>query len=234
MNVECITLQAFQVNAYLLQDPASGVGVVVDTGFDDELAEVLGAQQPRLDIQAILLTHAHFDHAGGLAALQQQFPQAMTYLPTLEKPLFDTLPWQGELVFGAPQFNRPCGRIDREVQDGAELEVGSGLRFRFLSTPGHTPGQGCYYTDTHIFVGDTLFAGSIGRTDFPMSDSQLMESSLRRLLELPGHLIVCSGHGPETTLEQELQTNPFLDYIRRERGIALNPRRPFGRQPRWS
>jgi len=86
----------------------------------------------------------------------------------------------------------------------------------------HTPGQGCYYDDTYIFVGDTLFAGSIGRTDFPMSDPELMQASLSRLLELPGHLLVCSGHGPVTTLEQELQTNPFLDHVRRARGMTAS------------
>jgi glyoxylase-like metal-dependent hydrolase (beta-lactamase superfamily II) len=232
MKVQCITLSAFQVNAYLLEDPASGACAVVDTGFDEQLADTLAELPPRPDVQAILLTHAHFDHAGGLVPLQAQFPAARTYLPTLEQPLFDALPRQGQLVFGAPQFNRPCGRIDQYVQDGDRLTVGS-LSFQFLSTPGHTPGQGCYYNDTHIFVGDTLFAGSVGRTDFPLSDPQLAEVSLRRLLALPGHLLVCSGHGPVTTLEQELRTNPFLDSIRRERGIA-NFTAPFGRHPRWS
>jgi glyoxylase-like metal-dependent hydrolase (beta-lactamase superfamily II) len=98
------------------------------------------------------------------------------------------------------------------------VEVGE-WRFRFLSTPGHTPGQGCYYDDKYVFSGDTLFAGSIGRTDFPLSDPELMWRSLRRLMALPGHLLVCSGHGPVTTLEEELRGNPFLDYLRRERGM---------------
>jgi len=89
-----------------------------------------------------------------------------------------------------------------------------------LATPGHTPGQGCYHDDADIIVGDTLFAGSVGRTDFPMSDPDLARRSLRRLFELPGELRVHSGHGPVTTLATELRSNPFLGFLRIERGLA--------------
>lgn len=232
MNVRCLTLGAFQVNAYLLEDPATGQCAVVDTGDDAQLANTLAQMEPRPDLRAVLLTHAHFDHAGGLTDVQREFPDALTYLPALERPMFDALPQQGSLLFGMSDFDRLCGRVDREVRDGDLIEVGA-LRFHFLSTPGHTPGQGCYYDDSYIFVGDTLFAGSIGRTDFPLSDPELMQASLLRLMELPGNLIVCSGHGPVTTLEQELQTNPFLDAVRRARGIA-EPHRSFGFGHRWS
>jgi len=233
MKVRCLTLGAFQVNAYLLEDPGTGACAVVDTGDGPQLANALANMNPRPNLQAILLTHAHFDHAGGLVDLQQEFPEAVTWLPALERPLFDALPQQGSMLFGMPDFDRPCGRIDQEARDGETVEAGS-LRFQFLSTPGHTPGQGCYYDDTYIFVGDTLFAGSIGRTDFPLSDPELMEQSLRRLLKLPGHLMVCSGHGPVTTLDQELKTNPYLHALRREKGIEPSSGGSLPLGPRWS
>src|SRR5690606_27315722 len=190
------------------------------TGETEELAERLSALDPAPDVRMILLTHAHIDHAGGLVHLQERF-DVPTYLPRLEKPLFETLPIQGRM-FGMPALDRPCGRIDHWVEDGDTIALGE-TTLRFLSTPGHTPGQGCYFDDADIVVGDTLFAGSIGRTDFPMSDPKLAVESLRRLMELPGSLRVHSGHGPMTTLETELRENPFLAYIRREKGLPAGP-----------
>ncbi|HXH04700.1 MAG TPA: MBL fold metallo-hydrolase [Candidatus Competibacteraceae bacterium] len=216
LNIRCFTVGAFQVNTYLIQDPQSGQCALIDTGESDELPEALARLQP--DLRYILLTHAHFDHAGALVALQRLFPAAVTCLPALERPLFEALPRQGEW-FGMPPFNRPCGRIDRELHDGDTVQLGH-TTLHFISTPGHTPGQGCYYTDRDIFVGDTLFAGSVGRTDFPMSDPALAERSLLKLMELPGQLRVHCGHGPDTTLERELRNNPFLAHVRRARGLA--------------
>ena len=216
MQVKCITVGMFQVNTYLLTDEATGLSAIVDTGEDDELLRRLAAMRPEPNIHLILLTHTHIDHAGALSLLQARY-DAPTWMPALDRPLFETLPMQGRM-FGMPHLDRPCGRIDHEINDGQSVQLGE-TTLRFLSTPGHTPGQGCWYTDEDIIVGDTIFAGSVGRTDFPLSDPALAVQSLRRLMELPLHLRVHSGHGPMTTLAVELSTNPFLGYLRRERGL---------------
>jgi hydroxyacylglutathione hydrolase len=216
MQVRCFTVGMFQVNTYLLTDEATGASAIVDTGETDQLVRTLQALDPAPDIKMILLTHTHIDHAGALPLLQEVW-DVPTYMPADDRPLFQTLPMQGTM-FGMPHLDRPCGRIDHEVADGDTVQLGE-TTLSFFATPGHTPGQGCWGDADDMIVGDTLFAGSIGRTDFPLSDPKLAKGSLRRLMTLPGHIRVHSGHGPMTTLDRELKTNPFLGYIRQERGI---------------
>ena len=225
MQVQCFTVGSFAVNTYLLTDEATGISAIVDTGETKELIQRLKSLDPAPNIQMILLTHTHIDHAGALSWLQEEW-DVPTTMPRADRPLFETLPMQGTL-FGMPHLNRPLGRIDHEIDDGATIQLGE-TTLRFISTPGHTPGQGCYYDENDIIVGDTLFMGSIGRTDFPLSDPALAVESLRRLFELPAHLRVHSGHGPMTTLARELMTNPFLGYLRQERGL------PVGQAIRWA
>jgi hydroxyacylglutathione hydrolase len=216
MKIQCFTVGMFSVNTYLITDPETGASAIIDTGESDELVKRIQALDPAPDIQKILLTHAHLDHAGALTLLQEVW-DVPTFMPKKERPLFETLPMQGTM-FGMPNLDRPCGRIDHEINDGDTVQLGN-LTLKFISTPGHTPGQGCYYDEQDIIVGDTMFSGSIGRTDFPMSDPALMVDSLRRLTALPGHLRVHSGHGPVTTIEEELNNNRFLAYLRKERNI---------------
>ena len=211
LKIECITVGAFLVNTYLIIDKATNEAAIIDTGETTELADYLETKREEFKLTKILLTHGHLDHAGSLKDIQHLF-DAETYLPRLDKPLFDTLPQQGDW-FGAPHMNRPCGRIDHFVDDGDIISLGE-TDLTFISTPGHTPGQGCYYTNQDIFVGDTLFAGSVWRTDLPMGDAALMQKSLRKLSSLPGSLIVHSGHGPTTTIADEKRHNPFLQFLR--------------------
>ena len=224
MKIQCFTVGMFAVNTYLVTDEATQHSAIIDTGESTELVQRLCELSPAPHIKMILLTHAHIDHAGALVDLQKKW-DVPTYMPRKERPLFETLPHQGTL-FGMSHLNRPCGRIDHEVDDGDSVQLGQ-TTLRFISTPGHTPGQGCWYDEHDIIVGDTLFAGSIGRTDFPLSDPTLMVDSLRRLMDLPLHLTVHSGHGPITTLERELKNNPYLGYIRKERNIDGSPGYPW-------
>ena len=217
MKIRCFTVGLFQANAFLITDEATGASAVVDTGEGDELARRLADLSPAPDIKMILLTHGHIDHAGGLRFLQAKW-DVPTYLCGAERPIFDTMAMQGTM-FGMSAINQPCGRIDHEIDDGFEVQLGE-TKVKFLATPGHTPGQGCWYDDGDILVGDTLFAGSIGRTDLPLSDPSAMRTSLTRLMELPLHLRVHPGHGPATTLQKELEANPFLGFVRKEKGMA--------------
>lgn len=211
MEITQFTVGVFRVNTYLLRDEATGKCAIVDTGESDELATRLQSLDPPPDIQMILLTHGHLDHAGGLPYLQAAF-DVPTYLPRLEKPLFDTLPQQGDW-FNNPAMNCECGRIDHWLDDGDHIQLGDTV-LRFISTPSHTPGQGCYYDEQDVFVGDTIFAGSVGRTDLPLGNPDLMENSLRKLMTLPHALRVHSGHGRITTLGDELENNSYLQFLR--------------------
>jgi glyoxylase-like metal-dependent hydrolase (beta-lactamase superfamily II) len=216
MEITPFTVGLFAANCFLIRDPATGAAAIVDTGEGPDLRRRLERLDPRPDVQAILLTHAHVDHAGALADLQQGF-DAPTWMAEAERPVFESLPSQGNW-FGARMLNRPCGRVDHWLGDGAEVPVGD-LRFRLLLTPGHTPGQACFVGGGHAFVGDLLFAGSIGRTDFPGGDMAAMKKSLLRLFQLPLETRVHCGHGESTTLQAELLSNPFLGFVRRALGI---------------
>jgi glyoxylase-like metal-dependent hydrolase (beta-lactamase superfamily II) len=225
MQIQTITVGLFQANCFLLTCEETGTSAVIDVGEDDALGARLAAMEPVPRLGHVLITHCHIDHAAGLAELQTRFPDAKTCVPLADRPLFEALPQQGNW-FGMPALNRPCGRVDRWLADGDEIAVGA-LTLRFLATPGHSPGLGCFVGHGHAFVGDTIFAGSIGRTDLPLGDHAEMDRSLARLMELPGETVLHSGHGPDTTIAQELATNPWLAHVRRARGLPEPQRRSW-------
>lgn len=218
MLIERITLTAFQQHTRLLGCEETRRAVCVDPG--EETDEIVGAlERLGLELQAIALTHAHMDHVGGVAALKRARPGAAVLLHEADEPLYHALPEQPALL-GIPRAEwgqygfdyEPPPAVERHWLDGETYAVGS-LGFRVLHCPGHTPGHVVLFepAERKVFVGDCLFAGSVGRTDLPGgSAEQLMDSIRNKILPLGDDVVVYSGHGPETTLGRERRANPFL------------------------
>ena len=202
IKIHTLMLGAYQTNCYIVHDEAAKTCAVIDPGFTPErvleYVDKLG-----LSVEAILLTHGHFDHVGGVEALVKETNCAL---------------WMREsdyTQFKNPQndFFYPIHDCDftevRFCEDEEQIHAG-GLTFTALETPGHTWGSVCYVCENAMFSGDTLFAGSCGRTDLPGGDWQTIMLSLERLAELEGDYNVYPGHGESTTLDRERNTNPYM------------------------
>ena len=218
MIVEQITLTAFQQHTRVVGCERTRRALCIDPG--EATGEIVGAlDRLGLELQAIALTHAHMDHVGGVAALKRARPRAEVILHEADEPLYFALPEQPALL-GIPreqwrhygfEYETPPA-VERRWQDGEVYEVGD-LEFKVLHCPGHTPGHVVLFepNERKVFVGDCLFAGSVGRTDLPGgSTQQLMDSIHEKILTLGDDVVVYSGHGPETTVGRERRTNPFL------------------------
>ena len=204
MQIITISPRGFGANTYAITLDHKTAIVIDPSGSHVESALI----KRGLTAEYVLLTHCHFDHVGGAFALQQA--GARVVCSDKEKPLVGTNADLFEL-FGAP---RPPFSVDETMSDGEERTF-AGLRVRLLLTPGHTKGSASYLiTDEdgkkHLFSGDTLFAGSIGRTDFPTGSISDMRASLKKLASLDGDMPVYAGHNEETSLDHERKTNPFM------------------------
>lgn len=205
MKIKRFVCNAFQENCYVVSDGSRCV--IIDPGFDaglDGLYSYLEAEG--LTPEAILLTHSHWDHTLGVPALVERFGipvfSATTSLQTPGKPV-------SCLERGKPGVQTPGRPISCLEGDGDEVRG-----FKVIATPGHTPDSVCYYNEAEhiLFTGDTLFAGSIGRTDLPGGDYDAeIRSIMEKLIFLPGETEIYPGHGPASTIARERAENPFLE-----------------------
>jgi len=216
MILEVRAVAPFYKNGFVVGCGRTREAVLIDPG--DEVDELLAAVRDLdVDVQSVLLTHAHVDHITGVAAAKDAF-DVPVYLHRDDQFLYDIAVQQGAM-FGFKVRQPPPVDV---YYDGSPIQFGD-YEARVHHTPGHCPGGVCLEIgkaadrDRHLFVGDTLFAGSIGRTDLPGGDYEvLMRSITGVLLPLGDDAIVHPGHGPDTTIGRERSTNPFvLEYLQR-------------------
>ena len=194
LTLHTLPLGAYQTNCYILHQEDSSSCVVIDPGYTPEvILDFLAGKG--LKLEAILLTHGHFGHVGAVRDLAAE-TGCQVYLNP------DDLSMPPRMTAG------PLYYTDT-YSDGDTLSP-AGIPFQVLSTPGHTPGSVCLIAENYLFSGDTLFAGSRGRTDLPGGSTRAILESLRRLAALPQDYSVHPGHGESTTLAWEKQYNPYM------------------------
>ena len=192
LNIHTLTLGLYQTNCYIVHKIGSDRCVVIDPGYDaNKILSFL--QEKDLQLDAILLTHGHFDHVGAVKDLAAD-TDCKVYINSLEHTMPHTM---------------TAGQLYATNDYEARFSV-AGMDITVLHTPGHTPGSVCLIIEDAMFSGDTLFARSCGRTDLPGGDWATIQNSLRRLAELPGDYRVFPGHAEPTTLAQEKQLNPYM------------------------
>ena len=206
MRISQLTVGPFYENCYLVVDESAQRGVLIDPG--DEAPRIIRmVRESAAELEAIWLTHAHVDHIGALAAVKREW-DVPVFLHPADEPLFAAASKQA--AFYGLAFEQP-DPPERAFVEGTRAHVGS-LEFAVLHTPGHAPGLVVFYGDGVLLAGDLLFAGSIGRTDLPLSDPAAMAASLERVMrQLPDDVVVHPGHGPSTTIGRERASNPFLN-----------------------
>ena len=203
LEVRPVSVGSFQANCFLVR--SGDDGVVIDPGAEpDRIAGLLDAWE--LQPRAIVLTHAHVDHVGGVAGLVRKYGLPV-YLHAADLPLYERAAEHGAM-FGVPVESPPPP--DHWLEHGQTLDFGA-IRFEVRHAPGHSPGGVVLVGESESFVGDCVFAGSIGRTDLPGGDTATLLRAIReQILTLPSTMTLYSGHGPATTVGAEAESNPFV------------------------
>jgi hydroxyacylglutathione hydrolase len=199
------TVGPLQENCYLVVDPATRAAAIVDPG-DEGAALVAWIRDAGVRLEAVWLTHAHFDHVGAVADIVAAF-DVPVHLHPLDRPLYDNAP-RAAAAWGLSVDPQPAPT--HTLAEGDRLTLGA-LTFDVMHAPGHAPGHVVIHGHGAALVGDCLFAGSVGRTDLPLCDPRALSASLARIAALPPETIAYPGHGPDTTIGRERATNPFLN-----------------------
>ncbi|MDK2835588.1 MAG: hydroxyacylglutathione hydrolase [Thermosediminibacterales bacterium] len=204
MKLEIIPVGAYQANCYIIGCEKTQKGLVIDPGAEAKRI-IQHIDKLGLKVEQIVLTHGHIDHIGGVEELRKTYKAKVAIHEADAPMLTDSMK---NLSFYTE--NAIKSSADVLLKHGDLLEVGQ-LKLKVIHTPGHTPGGICLLMDDIVFTGDTLFAGSIGRTDFPGgSYRQIIDSIKQKLLILKEETKVLPGHGPQSTIGEEKRMNPFL------------------------
>jgi len=204
MIIESVKTGSFVENTWILGDPKTRHAIIFDPGDN---ASTIVSKLEELDLLPVFIlnTHAHPDHLGAAAELQKRFDLPFA-IHENELETFNSAKSSAQFL-GLINFQLP--EITSYLHDGQVLEINS-YHLQVLYTPGHTPGSVCFLTGQHLFSGDTLFQGSVGRTDLPGGSMKMLNNSLVRLKQLSDDTNVYPGHGESTTIRKEFDSNPFL------------------------
>lgn len=208
MIVKRMVVGPLQENSYIIGDETTKQAMVIDPG--DEPDRILDEiRENGLEVSTIVFTHAHFDHIGAAGDLKKE-TGAKILMHKNDEETFSLAKDQAAFWgFEIDDIPMP----DKFIDEGDEIKVGN-LSFKVMHTPGHSKGSVCLLGEGIVLTGDTIFQGSVGRTDFPGGSLEELKQSFKRLIELPEELRILSGHGPETTVERERRENFFVGELK--------------------
>jgi len=202
--LKTFTVGPMEANCYILYNPGKRKGLIIDPGAEGSRL-IKFIQEKKISILYIVNTHGHPDHIGANRKIKE-YTGAPILIHQYDAPMLTKSEGVLPLVFLSEYSSPPA---DTFIREGDLIEC-AGMRLEVLHTPGHSPGGISLLTDDSIFTGDTLFAGSVGRFDLPGGSEEVLLNSINRILSLDENLTIYPGHGPSTTVGQELRTNPFI------------------------
>ena len=208
MLIERVIVGALQTNSYIVFDQEFGEGLIIDPGGEPQKI-IRKVEERGVKVRGIYATHCHFDHILAVRDLREVLG-CRFYIHRADEEVLERSVEDAKMYLGLSSFDPP--KPDGYIDNGDVIEVGE-IVLKVLHTPGHTPGSVSYVFDGGVFAGDTIFAGSIGRTDmFGGNLKLLMRSIIEKLFKLPDHYVIYPGHGPTSTIGIEKRFNPYVGF----------------------